>query len=234
MNFLSLGSGSAGNAHLLNHRKTTILLDAGLPFRELQRRSGYKITNIAAALITHEHGDHSRAVHDLLKRGIPVCASAGTFDALGVERSHLTQELEPHRKHEIGNFSVLPFPIVHDAAEPLAFIIDSPRHRKRAVYITDTAYVEYRIPEMTHLIVECNYMDELLAQAVAYGRLNPTLAERIAKTHMSLETLSRLLKSNDTSKLERVYITHMSNAHGDSDKTKSTVAELTGAIVEIL
>ena len=67
-----LASGSSGNAYVVNDGKTILLLDAGIPFTQIQKGMNYKTSQISACLVTHRHGDHAKAVPKLLERGIPV------------------------------------------------------------------------------------------------------------------------------------------------------------------
>ena len=75
MEIKTLASGSTGNAYLVGDGTTTLLLECGISMRELMRRSRFTLSRVDACLITHEHGDHARAVHDVMARGIPVYCS---------------------------------------------------------------------------------------------------------------------------------------------------------------
>ena len=83
MEIKTLASGSTGNAYLVGDGTTTLLLECGISMRELMRRSRFTLSRVDACLITHEHGDHARAVHDVMARGIPVYCSEGTAAKLG-------------------------------------------------------------------------------------------------------------------------------------------------------
>ena len=84
MEIKTLASGSTGNAYLVGDGTTTLLLECGISMRELMRRSRFTLSRVDACLITHEHGDHARAVHDVMARGIPVYCSEGTAAKLGI------------------------------------------------------------------------------------------------------------------------------------------------------
>ena len=86
MRILSIASGSTGNCYVVDDGKTPLLLEAGVPIRAIQRHCA--ITKLGACLITHEHGDHSKAAEKIARYGVDVYASRGTLDALGCRNSH--------------------------------------------------------------------------------------------------------------------------------------------------
>ena len=81
MTFTSLASSSRGNAYVVSDGETTLLLECGLSFRELQKRLGYGVADITACLVSHEHQDHAKAAAQMLKAGVPVYMSEGTAAA---------------------------------------------------------------------------------------------------------------------------------------------------------
>ena len=72
MTFTSLASSSRGNAYVVSDGETTLLLECGLTFKELQKRLGYGVADIPACLVSHEHQDHAKAAAQLLQSGVPV------------------------------------------------------------------------------------------------------------------------------------------------------------------
>jgi len=81
----SLASGSSGNCYRLTDGSTPLLLECGISFKEIKKKLNFRTSEIAACLITHEHGDHAKAVNDLMKAGIDCYMSKGTKEALGIE-----------------------------------------------------------------------------------------------------------------------------------------------------
>ncbi|MCD6128651.1 MBL fold metallo-hydrolase [Candidatus Bipolaricaulota bacterium] len=118
MRICALGSGSAGNAFLVEAPRGWLLVDAGLPWREIRRRAariGLHLNPPSTVVITHEHIDHVRGLSTLLRRGAKVWASPGTLRALGIPGHALTGE------EEILGLFLRPFRVSHDAAQPLGF-----------------------------------------------------------------------------------------------------------------
>ena len=159
MEIKTLASGSTGNAYLVGDGTTTLLLECGISMRELMRRSRFTLSRVDACLITHEHGDHARAVHDVMARGIPVYCSEGTAAKLGISGAAgcNSKILHIHR-FDIGTIAVLPFSMYHDAAEPLGWLLESFHTGERLVFLTDTSRAEYVFPPLDHILIECNHM----------------------------------------------------------------------------
>src|SRR5690606_16205721 len=159
----------------------------------------------------HEHGDHARAAADIMRAGVDIYASRGTVKALGLSghRVALIRALEQFR---VGTWTVLPFEAVHDAAEPLGFLLASKAGGK-LLYLTDSAYCKYRFRGLTMLAVECNYSDDLLRQAVEAGRISESVRRRILRNHMSLERLLEMLRANDLSQVQEIHLLHLSDGN---------------------
>ena len=112
----AFGSSSKGNCYRIKTSTNgdELLLDAGLTFKEIQRYCRFNFLHLCGVLVTHEHGDHSKAVHDLLKLGHRVYMLKDTADALYVAGNHKAIYITPKVQFTIGNFSILPFKLEHD------------------------------------------------------------------------------------------------------------------------
>lgn len=202
-----------------------------MPWKEIQRGCGFKTSELAGCLVSHDHQDHARAVSDLLKAGVDCYMSAGTAEALGVSghRVHLVKPLE---QFTVGEWTVLAFDAVHDAPEPLNFLL---AHRSgiKVSYITDTAYCKYRFRGLTYILIEANYALDLLSQNVQDGTVPVDMKKRLLKTHMSLETCKEFLQANDLSKVKEIWLLHLSDGNSDAERFRREVQELTGKPVYI-
>lgn len=231
MNIEILASGSSGNAYLIGDGQTTLLLDAGISYRELQIKSGFKMSSVKGCLVTHEHKDHCKAVKDLVKNGISIYMSKGTKEALGIE-NHRIKTIASLKDIEIGSFIVKSFDVEHDVKEPLGFLIVSKLTKETLLYFTDTYYLKYRFENINYILGECNYDDESLKDSLANG-MNVERAKRLYKSHMSLENLLVFLQSNDLTKLKKIYLLHLSNDNANEEKMKLEIQKQTGVEVVI-
>lgn len=224
-----LGSSSAGNAYIL-HGRSPLLLDCGLSIRELKRATGYRLSSLAGCLITHEHADHSKAAVDLMRAGVDCYMSAGTAEALGLT-SHRLRVVKALEQVQIGDWTVLPFETVHDAAEPLGFLIAG--EGEKILYLTDTAYCRYRFRGLTRIMIECNYSREILDRNIEAGKLHPGLRRRLLRSHMGLDRVLTFLAVNDLSAVREVMLLHLSDGNSDAVGFKKAIQAATGRMVTV-
>ncbi|MBY9081044.1 MBL fold metallo-hydrolase [Paenibacillus sp. HN-1] len=226
-----LGSSSAGNAYRITDGHTALLLEAGFPYKSIQRALNFQMSGIAGCLITHEHGDHSRAAADVMRAGIPVYTSRGTADSLGIT-GHRLRPVTPLEPFEIGTWTVMGFDVEHDAAEPLGWLLAN-QDGDKLVFLTDSYYCRYRFSGLTHIMIECNYSQEIVNRRVLSGDLHPAQRKRLLRSHFSLEHVKDFLKANDTRGIEEIWLLHLSDGNSDAELFQREVAELTGAIVRV-
>ena len=227
MDIKILASGSSGNAYLIGDGHTLLLLDAGIPFKRIQIGCGFRTSSIDACLVTHRHGDHAAAIPKLLQRGITVYSNA---DVAGLHEG--VQELPALREHTVGTLRILPFAAEHDVP-CFGYQVTSEETGEKLVYITDSAYVRYTFTGLTHIMIEANYAQEIMIENVRDERVPLSLAARVMETHMSIETLLDLLRSNDMSKVRQIYLLHLSDNNSDAERFKKMVQQETGAEVYI-
>ena len=227
MDIKVIASGSSGNAYLIGDGKTRLLFDAGIPFKRIQIGCGFKTSSIDVCLVTHRHGDHAAAIPKLLQRGITVYSNA---DVAGLYEG--VQELTECKEHTIGTLRILPFAAEHDVP-CYGYQVTSEETGERLVYITDSAYVRYTFTGLTHIMIEANYAEDIMRGNVRDGKVPLPLAERVAGTHMSIDTLLSLLRANDMSKVRQIYLLHLSDNNSDAEAFKKMVQQETGAEVYI-
>ena len=231
MDIKILASGSRGNCYLVSDGITPLLLECGIPIDEIEEGSRFGLSLVVACLVSHEHKDHSKAMKDIVKRGIDVYTSAGTIEALGMA-GHRIHPVSPREQFKIGPWTILPFAVTHDAAEPLGFLIAN-QNGERLLYVTDTSYVKYRFGGLTHIMVEVNYSLDLLAESVANIVTDLAVKHRVVQSHMSLDTVKGMLLANDLSQVKEIHLLHLSDAHSDAEAFRRETQELTGKIVKV-
>ena len=237
-----LASGSKGNCYqITNSKGATLLIECGIPLKDISRKLNFKLPD--ACVITHSHNDHSRAVHDLIKRSVDCYMSKGTAEELQVyghrvhtfELDEYDQEKRRYRMTSIGDFIVRPFRLVHDTKEPVGFVIsDVNMMDADVVFITDTAYIEPYICFNGILMVECNYVKSILDQKVKDEEYSVKLRNRVLNSHLSLETLDKWLEEQmKFSKITKVYLLHLSDSNSDEELIKRTIQNRTGVPVYV-
>lgn len=232
MDIKVIASGSSGNCYRISDGQTSLLLECGISIREIRKGLGFRLNEISACLISHEHKDHCKAAGDVVKSGIDVYMSSGTKLALG-HSGHRVHTVKAREQFEIGTFIILPFETEHDAKEPLGYLLYSTTIGEKLLFATDTYYVRYKFPGLTHIMVECNYVTEILYKNIESERIPAALKDRLLQSHFSLENVKDFLMANDLSNVQEIYLIHLSNDNSDEEQIKREIQELTGKQVVI-
>jgi phosphoribosyl 1,2-cyclic phosphodiesterase len=237
--FASLGSGSEGNGLLVEasgapgaSRPFRVLLDCGFGIREATRRLarlGVESDGLDAVLVTHEHGDHASGVFRLAAaRRIPVYLTYGTLRACPQASAHTewVRVIDSHDAFELGGLRVEPFPVPHDAREPVQYVFDD--GTARLGVLTDighpTPFLAQALSRLTALVLETNHDAGLLA-----GSDYPdALKRRIAGAYGHLENAqaARLLAALDRSRLRRVVAAHLSRQNNRAPLAREALARV--------
>ena len=224
-----LGSSSKGNCYILEDEKNIVIIDCGISYREILKGIDFNLAKVKFALSGHSHADHSKAIIDLMKNGVDVYVSKETATELNLSgyRLKIIKEL---KQFNVGEFMVLPFDLHHDV-HTLGFII---QHKSlgKLIYATDTSYIEYKFSGLNHILIEANYSKEILEKNIENG-FDPVRAERIVRSHFSLENVKELVKANDNPKLKNVVLLHLSDGNSNAKEFKEQIHELTNKAVYV-
>jgi phosphoribosyl 1,2-cyclic phosphodiesterase len=220
-----LASSSAGNCYRVSDGSTPLLLECGIRFADIRQKLHFHLSEIAGCIISHEHGDHSKSVKNVIKAGIDCYMSKGTAEALGVS-GHRVKVIKAREQFQVGTWTILPFKTEHDSAEPLGFLMAS--GNKKVLFATDTAYIRYRFEGLTHILIECNYDIDVLDQNVKAGVLPEEMRKRIRRSHLELQNVKEFFRANDLSQVEQIYLLHLSDNNSDAERFKREIMEITG------
>lgn len=220
MIFKSLASSSHGNAYIVGDRDTRILIECGVSHKQLQKLSGFTLSEFKACLVSHEHKDHSQCVQDLINRGMEVYMSAGTADALEADSATLIEHME---QFKIGSLDIVPFTTFHDAAEPLGFLIKSRSDGDVLAFATDTVNLRYKFPGLNILAIEANYDRAILDRC---EKLPDKVRHRITNSHMEIDTLCDYLKTLDLTACREIHLLHLSDATSHEWKFLNKVKDI--------
>lgn len=233
LRFKSLGSGSSGNATLVQardgHTLVHLLVDCGLGIRELDRRlgaAGAAAESIDAIFITHEHGDHIGCARQLaLRERIPVWMSAGTYEAIGrPDFQGLLQIACDGQSIDVGAMQVRPFTVPHDAREPLQLSVSD--GDARLGVLTDlghvTAHVLQQLSGCGSMLLECNHDEEML-MASSYP---PFLKRRVGGDwgHLANSAAAQAAQALLAGGLKQVVAAHLSEQNNRPDLAQQTLA----------
>lgn len=236
LRFASLASGSGGNCLIAEASGTVVMLDCGLALTETERRlarAGIEPSQLAAILLTHEHGDHACGVFDFAAaHRVTVCLTHGTLAAMKAEGKVIDgvkiSFVNGKETVAIGAFEVKPFTVPHDAREPVQYVLSDGASRLGVVTDigTSTAHVEERLSGLDALVLECNYDRDMLWS----GAYPKWLKERIGGPfgHLDNRDSERLLAALDRSRLKHVIGAHLSQQNNRPELARAALARAMG------
>ncbi len=235
MRFASLGSGSRGNALLVEAGNTRLLIDAGFGPREMSRRLerlGRAAEDIDAVLVTHEHSDHIGGVFACARRfGWAVLLTHGTFAASRDSDDRVDVNvtiIDSHESFPVGDICVQPFPVPHDAREPVQFVLAD--GARRLGVLTDAGHVTAHMLAMLDacdaLVLECNHDARMLAQ----GRYPQALKRRVGGLwgHLDNAAAGTLVSQIECSGLRHVVAAHLSEENNSPELAQAALSAALG------
>jgi phosphoribosyl 1,2-cyclic phosphodiesterase len=228
-----LGSGSSGNAVVLESGRERLLLDAGFSCREIERRLarvGAGHDGFVGLVVTHEHHDHVRgALRFARRRRVPIWATRGTIEAAGLdgEEGVALRVLSSSRPTAIGSFAVTPFGVPHDAQEPIGVVVES-GGGKRVGLVADlgsrTQLAWGHLAELDVLLLETNHDLEMLRT----GPYPWPLKERVASRHghLSNQQAADALPELFCDRLRTVVLYHLSRINNRPSLAVAEIGEV--------
>lgn len=236
MKFCVLASGSSGNCIFIGSERERILIDAGLSARETARRLaqiGIPLTTVSAICLTHEHGDHIAGLAALARRyRLKLYANPGTIAALGQDakmRQLPWQMFTTGARFQIGDLAFDPFPVSHDAYEPVGFTVTCGNTTVGIVTDlgTPTHLVRERMRHCRAVIIEANHDEDLLAGARRPWVLKQRIAGR--QGHLSNRHAAEMLAEIAADGLSHVFLCHLSR---DCNRPELALKEINKALAQ--
>lgn len=234
MRFSSLGSGSEGNALLVAAGRTHVMMDCGFGLRDtLSRlaRLGVMPEQLDGIVVTHEHGDHIGGVARLARKfNLPVWLTHGTLRAqpkafAGISRLH---EIAPQHSFSIGDIEITPYPVPHDAAEPVQFVFGD--GARRLGVLTDigsgTPHVETMLSGCHALVLECNHDTDMLMGGPYPYSLKQRVGGRFG--HLSNNEAAGILSRLDVNRLQHLVAAHLSQQNNTPELAVRALCSVMG------
>lgn len=232
MKFASLGSGSRGNATLIQAGSTCLLLDCGFSVKELEKRCQqlqFDIRQIDAVLVTHEHADHVKGLGALARKcGMTVWMTHGTWRNMRCGDIPDLQLFGSHTSSfSIGDIRITPYPVPHDAREPVQYTFSF--NQQKLGILTDagniTPHLVATLDGMDALLVECNHDPDMLRSGPYPARLQARVAGDYG--HLSNLQAGQLLSMIDHNRLQYLIVGHISEKNNTPELALNAVLEHT-------
>lgn len=238
MRFACLGSGSRGNAWLIDSGSVLVMLDCGFGLRDISvrlQRRGVTAEAVSALVITHEHADHARgAARFAARHGCSVWLTHGCLAMLQAsgEAPERVQVVDGHTPFAIGDLEIQPFPVPHDAREPVQYLFSD--GNVRLGVLTDAGHVTAHMVQSLNgchaLALECNHDVDMLRQ----GSYPPGLKARILGRygHLDNRAAAGLLARIERSRLQHVVAVHLSEENNTPALARTALAQALGCAPE--
>lgn len=217
MKLKCIATGSSGNCYLLQaDNGETLILDCGIPIKEIKKGLDWNIKDVVGVLCTHKHLDHSKSVNDFKAMGIPIYAPYLKIDYMSMN---------------MGGFTVKPFDLTtidgnwtHTNANgepcPIFGFLITHKEMGRMLYITDCELIKWKFRDINHILLGVNYDKGLVDTD------NPK-ANHVFRGHLSIDTACDFVKANNSDSLQNVIMCHLSSENADKD---SFVAKMENAV----
>lgn len=208
MRLRCLASGSSGNCYILTDSSgQSLIIDAGVPIKDIKRGLDWNIKNVAGCIVSHVHSDHSRSVKDLKNIGIPVFTPYISLEPMSMGRN-LDLRIQAF------DLTTLDGKWTHtntDGSEcPCYGFLITHKEMGKMLYITDTELIKWRFKDVNHILLGVNYDKDLVDMD------NPK-ANHVIRGHMSIDTACDFVKTNDSDSLQNVIMCHLSNENANAD-----------------
>jgi phosphoribosyl 1,2-cyclic phosphodiesterase len=241
MRFCSLGSGSSGNATVVEAGSgittTRLLIDCGFSLRELEtrlQRAGLAIDQLDAVFVTHEHADHVGCATGLARRhGLPLWMSRGTWRAIGEpDLAGTPQFARDGEAITVRDLQIYPFTVPHDALEPLQLCCHD--GTSRLGVLTDagsvTAHLLSHLRGCDALLLECNHDRDMLAASNYPASLKARIGGRFG--HLANDVSARILAESHHARLQHLVAAHLSARNNRPELARGALAAACGAMAD--
>lgn len=208
MKLKCIAAGSTGNCYTLTSDSgETLILDCGIPIKEIKKGLDWNIKDVVGVLCTHKHLDHSKSVNNFKAMGIPIYEPYLKIDYMSMN---------------MGGFTVKPFDLTtidgnwtHTNANgepcPIYGFLITHKEMGRMLYITDTNLIKWKFKDINHILLGVNYDKDLI------DRDNTGKANHVFRGHLSIDTACDFVKANYSDSLQNVIMCHLSSENSDRD-----------------
>jgi phosphoribosyl 1,2-cyclic phosphodiesterase len=238
MRFASLGSGSSGNALVVESGGTRVLLDCGFGPEEIVARLGrvgLAPGDLDAVIVTHEHEDHAGGVAQLCARhDVLVYLTRGTYSSLGAEGGAISRRkfIDALTAFSIGGLEITPYTVPHDAREPVQFVLSN--GAAKLGVLTDagcsTPHITRSLSGVHALVLECNHDLDMLMSGPYPAPLKRRIAGRFG--HLSNADSAEIVRAMDCGRLQHVIAAHLSRQNNTPELARAALAGALGCAPE--
>lgn len=207
MKLKCIATGSSGNCYLLQAGSgETLILDCGIPIKEIKKGLDWNIKDVVGVLCTHQHSDHNKSLKDFINMGIPVFAPYLSLESM---------KMETEFNIRMFDLTTIDGSWTHTNADgtpcPIYGFLITHKEMGRMLYITDCEVVKWKFKDINHILLGVNYDKDLI------DRDNTGKANHVFRGHLSIDTACDFVKANYSDSLQNVIMCHLSSENSDRD-----------------
>lgn len=207
MKLKCIATGSSGNCYLLQAGSgETLILDCGIPIKEIKKGLDWNIKDVVGVLCTHQHSDHNKSLKDFINMGIPVFAPYLSLESM---------KMETEFNIRMFDLTTIDGSWTHTNADgtpcPIYGFLITHREMGRMLYITDCELIKWKFRDINHILLGVNYDKDLI------DRDNTGKANHVFRGHLSIDTACDFVKANYSDSLQNVIMCHLSSENSDRD-----------------
>lgn len=214
-----ISSGSQGNAYILESNGEKLLLELGVAWKDILKSLNYKIDDVCGCIVSHKHSDHANS--DTIRKVIQYGVSVYSCEETRLVDKRI-MNIKKGRKTSIGGFKIQPIPLKH-SCECYGYLIETPDNQK-IVFATDCCEFLYKIKNVNHWLIECNWSEEILIDNMCNNEEMRSRHEH----HLELNDTIFALKENFSSSMNTIVLLHLSNGNSNEEMFKSRISEELG------
>ncbi|MGX7025843.1 MBL fold metallo-hydrolase [Vagococcus hydrophili] len=234
----SFGSSSDGNGYLIDDGNSQLLIECGVSLKKILPQMKHNLTKVAGLLVSHEHRDHCKYIKKIVdETAFDIFSTKGTREAMFEDEVLRLEKTDRYRfntmKYKetvtIGTWEVTPFKLQHDVREPSGFMIDNTAG-DRLIFITDSYYIKYQFPNVTHIMIEMNYEKETMKENLAHDKKRQ---ERLLESHFDYKRAIQFIQNNKSTYLQEVWLLHLSDSNSNEKLFKEETQKVVGVPVYV-
>lgn len=224
----TINSGSKGNGYALISGEDVLLLECGVPAKDMLKTIDYQTSKVVGCLLSHEHGDHAKYIKQYMQYGVKVYGSDEVQSNIELIYGEKIEGIKRMNRKKLGSFSVIPFRVPHGETECDGWLIDSPEGK--LLFITDAEYCPYDFSKMhiNYGLIECNYAEDYIRIEDSSPKYNHVLTG-----HMELETCKRLIQKINNVSLRSIGLIHLSAGNGNPVRFTEEIQEIVDCDVDV-
>lgn len=221
-------TGSKGNNYALVSGGEILLLECGVPAKEMLKTIDYQTSKVVGCLLSHEHGDHAKYIKQYMQYGVKVYGSDEVQSNIELIYGEKIEGIKRMNKKKLGSFSVIPFRVPHGETDCDGWLIDSPEGK--LLFITDAEYCPYDFSKMNinYGLIECNYSENYLSAEDSSSKNHHVLTG-----HLELQTCKRLIQKINSVSLRSIGLIHLSAGNGNPVRFTEEIQEIVDCDVDV-